>query len=260
MTVGYSTSGIEVLAKLPDYFEEHGFKNPSDAYNGPFQYAMGTDLHFFDWVQTKPKLQQAFNTVMAISRLNKGPDWFDFYPVGDKITVDDPSRVRLVDIGGGLGHDLIAFKDQHPHSSGRLILQDLPSVIDAVGSSAPGIEAMGYDFFTTQPIQGAKAYYLRTVLHDWPDTQARQILRNIRTAMADDSILLINENAIAEEHVPLYSAELDLTMMVHYSSLDRTETQFKELLESAGFNLVGTWKPCPIVPGSGTLFEAMVRH
>lgn len=217
---------------------------------------MGTRLHYFDWLKTKPKLQAAFNTVMSISRMNRGQEWFDFYPVKDKMRVAS-SQSLLVDVGGGLRHDIIAFREKVPGLPGRLIVQDL--VLDGDEKLPFGIEAMKYDFFTPQPIKDAKVYYLRTVLHDWPDKQAEEILGNIRVSMNEDSILLINENALPESNVPLYSAELDYSMMAICSSLDRTSAQFKALLESSGFDLVNIWTPKTMIPGSGTLFEAVLK-
>ena len=218
---------------------------------------MGTKLHYFDWLESKPKLQAAFNTVMGISRMNRGEEWFDFYPVEDKMQVSG-SQTLLVDVGGGLGHDLIAFHEKFPQLLGKLVVQDI--VITGDEKLPSGIEAMKYDFFAPQPIRDAKVYYLRTVLHDWPDKQAREILGNVRLSMNEDSILLINENTLPDSSVPLYSAELDLEMMAVFSSLDRTKTQFKTLLESSGFDLVNIWTPKTVVPGSGTLFEAVLKH
>ena len=257
--MGASSSHIDILSRLPGYFEEKGFKNPSDAFYGPFQYAMRTNLHYFDWIKSKPKHQTAFNTVMGISRMGRGEEWFEFYPVGKKLQVEASSQPLLVDVGGGLGHDLIAFKEKFPTLPGKLILEDLPIVIEDVKNLPEGIEAISHDFFTPQPVKGAKAYYLRTVLHDWPDKQARQILGHIRASMTKDSVLLINENTLPEAHVPLYPAELDLSMMAIFSSLDRTRTQFKDLLDSTGFALIQTWTPKVMVPGSGTLFEAVLK-
>jgi hypothetical protein len=51
------------------------------------------------------------------------------------------------------------------------LLEGLPQVVNKVSEACPGIEVLGYDFFTAQPVKSARAYYLRTVLHDWPDTQ-----------------------------------------------------------------------------------------
>jgi hypothetical protein len=42
------TSELQVLYRLSDYFQEKGYNNPDDAYNGPFQYARNTPLHCFE--------------------------------------------------------------------------------------------------------------------------------------------------------------------------------------------------------------------
>ena len=248
---------MNVLSKLPDYLGQTGFQNPSDAFDGPFQYAMGTKSHYFEWLNSHPRDQIAFNTLMGISRMGRGEEWFEFYPVEEKLRVagDEP---LLVDVGGGLGHDLIALKAKFPNIPGKLVVQDLPIVIDNVKDLPPGIEAMKHDFFSAQPVKNAKAYYLRTVLHDWPDKQVREILKNIKTAMNKDSILLINENVLPEANVPLYPAMLDLSMMAMFSSLDRTRSHLRELLTLAGFKSLNVWTPKVAVPGSGTLLEATI--
>ena len=164
-----------ILSRLSGYFQQNGFKNPSDAYDGPFQYAMGTKLHYFQDLQSKSRLQEAFNTTMGMQRMNRGEEWFDFYPVDKKLQVKADSQPLIVDVGGGLGHDIVAFKEKFPGLPGKLIVQDLPVVIDEIKGLPSGIEATAYDFFKPQPVKGAKVYYLRTVLHDWPDKQAREI-------------------------------------------------------------------------------------
>ena len=258
----FSTALAEVMAKLPEYFEKSGYKNPGDAYDGPFQYAMNTKLHWFEDLKAKPKEQAAFNTMMRISRVGRGEEWFDFYPIVEKFQKEftaDKDTPLLVDIGGGLGHDLTTFQVKFPDLPGRLILQDLPAAIDDVKEIGPGIEKMKYDFFTPQPVKGARAYYLRTVLHDWPDKQAIKILETIKAAMSKDSLLLVNENTLQEVNVPLYPAELDWTMMAHFASLERAEKQWIQLLDSAGFKVVRVWKPNVVLVGSGTLFEAVPK-
>ena len=67
----------------------------------------------------------------------------------------EKDSVLLVDIGGGWGHDIVAFQKKYP-TNGRLILQDLPAVIKDARTLPPGIEAQGYDFFTTQPVKGER--------------------------------------------------------------------------------------------------------
>jgi hypothetical protein len=53
----------------------------------------------------------------------------------------------LVDIGGGVGRDLIAFKQQYPSLLGKLILQEILVVIDSIKDLPAGIDATKHDFF-----------------------------------------------------------------------------------------------------------------
>ena len=40
---------------------------------------------------------------------------------------------------------------------------------------------------------GARAYYLRYVLHDWIDAQCVQMLKGIAAAMTPESVILVDE-------------------------------------------------------------------
>jgi hypothetical protein len=69
---------------------------------------------------------------------------------------NEPERPFIVDIGGGRGQSLLEIREHCGGSfGGKLILQDLPTVIDSLKSGEiPGIEPMAYDIFTTQPVKG----------------------------------------------------------------------------------------------------------
>lgn len=185
-----------------------------------------------------------------------GVPWFDYYPVTEKLVVNSASDPLLVDVGGGQGHNLITFKEKFPNITGRLIVQDLPVVVRDIHTLPSGIEAMRYDFFEPQPVQRAKAYYMRHVLHDWPDKQARSILDNVKLGMGPKSVLLIDEDVLPEVGVPLLSAQMDTAMMVSFSSLERTTAQYEKLLKEAGFIIVSVRAQ----PGGTTmLFEAIME-
>lgn len=61
--------------------------------------------------------------------------------------------VLFVDVAGGLGRYTEALLAKFPGIPGRLILQDLPPVIESIQELHPRIERMEYDFFTEQPIK-----------------------------------------------------------------------------------------------------------
>jgi hypothetical protein len=253
-----STHFQTFLTKLPEYFAQNGWKNPRDINDTPFQFVMGDKLRYFDYLSSKPYYQNAFNTVMTSSYRRSGKKWFEFFPVEKKLQVQDESDVLLVDVGGGHGSDLLLFRERFPDLPGKLILQDLPHVIEtaAIPSSIVG---QGHDFFDEQPLKGAKAYYLRTVLHDWPDAQVVQILTRLRDAMDLSSLLLIEEKAMPEKNLPLMAAVGDMSMMVSFASAERTEREYGKLLEEAGLELVKCWAPQETFGTQPSLLEAKIK-
>ena len=194
-----------------------------------------------------------------MARRLRGEEWFEFFPVENRLHTS-PDRVALVDIGGGIGYDVRQLSNKFPQLPGELVVQDLPQVIDDIREALPtGVTAMKYDMFTEQPIKGAKAYYMCTVLHDWPDPQALVALKRIHDAMDKDSILLLNENTLPDANVTPYSAHLDFTMMEVFASLERTEKQWVDLLAEAGFKVQQVWKPTTQSVGSNALFEVVLE-
>ena len=186
-----------------------------------------------------------------------------YYPVKERLYGEATIAANssfLVDMGGGVGRDLQAFKARFPDHPSRLVLQDLPVVLDSVDDLGSGIDIMRHDFLQEQPIKGARAYYLKNVLHDWPDEQVKEILHYIRNAMSEDSVLLVQETCLPETGVSLLSAELDLVMMILYSSLNRTQKQWTPLLESAGFDMIKVWRPRDFEKAPGALFELRAKR
>ena len=147
-----------IFQKLPKYLASTSYKNPTDTAKGPFQYAHETEVHGWEWMSDRPEIMQAFQNYMSGLRLGK-PSWMDkgFYPVTERLEQglkDTGDGSAIVDVGGGLGHDLEDFKSKHPQFRGRLVLQDQPQVIAQISQISPGIETAAHDFFTPQPIKG----------------------------------------------------------------------------------------------------------
>ncbi|RDW89970.1 uncharacterized protein DSM5745_01745 [Aspergillus mulundensis] len=245
--IKHQHSVMQVSAKLFDYFEKNGYRNPDDAYDGPFQYAYGTSDHYFDWLKKNPEVQHAFNVAMTETERDSGDYWFDLYPVTEKLATSDPDRVSIVDIGGGVGHTLRAFAKRFPELPGKLVLEDLPQVIDDIKEPLPeNMDTVKHSMFEPQPIHGAQVYYLRRVLHDWPDKQALLTLSHIRAAMVEDSVLLIHDYTFPDGHdgpdVSPLAVIIDLQLMELFSSLERTQQQWVALLEKAGFKVANIYK------------------
>jgi hypothetical protein len=260
------STGLSTVTSLPDYFEEKAYQNPVDADDGPWQFVHNEGERWWDWYRKSPRLSQAFNSVMeAQNQWARGAeDWFEIYPVEEKLKLGkgEEERPLLVDIGGNVGHELVLFHKRFPNLPGRLILEDLPHVIESAKDLPPAIEPTPYNFFTPQhkALRGAKVYYNRTVLHDWPDKQAREILTHIKDAMAPDSLLLINEIVVEEKGVAHLEAQLDLRMMVHCASGERTEEQWRTLLDSCGLEIRKLWRNSQKAEGKLCLIETVLKQ
>ncbi|KAI2776076.1 putative O-methyltransferase [Daldinia loculata] len=242
-------------SKAPKYLKEAGYSCPTDPNDGFMQYAFQTKLTTFQFFNSIPRVQKDFNNFMG-NALGARKIWLDWYPIQELIDGAVPDSALLVDVGGGKGHDLLAFHERYPHK-GRLVLQDF--VIDTIGDIDPAIDPMYYDFFTEQPVKGARAYYYHHILHDWSDYKCLEILKHVRDAMKPGySKLLLHEMIIPETGAsPLY-AMLDMTMMCFNAGMERTERQWRALLETAGFEVVKVW-PSPEVDGNG-MVEAIVKE
>lgn len=116
------------------------------------QYAFQTKLSTFDFFATLPTVFRDFNTFMGNTMGARGY-WVDWFPVEERLLNEDydHNTSLLVDVGAGKGHDLVAFHNKYP-GLGRLVLQDLPNIIESISQVDPAIELMEYDFFTEQPV------------------------------------------------------------------------------------------------------------
>ena len=79
--------------------------------------------------------------------------WLDVYPLEESSGLH-PARVLFVDIGGGIGHQSNPFRQRLPAEiTNQVIVQDLKVAI-AHAVPAEGIQAMPYNFFEPEPIEG----------------------------------------------------------------------------------------------------------
>jgi demethylsterigmatocystin 6-O-methyltransferase len=227
-----------VAQVLPQYLKEHKYQDMTNIKDLPFQKALNTDLEPFDYLKRDPEQMKALGHVMVLDAVQH---WTSSYPVMDHVGsfTANPDSALLVDIGGGFGQHSIAFKNKFPDLSGRVVVQDLPSTLVHVPTPKPkGIEFLEYDFFTPQTIRGAKFYYLRHVLHDWPDKDCIRILQNTTSAMSSNSMILIDEVALPETNVPWQVAAMQIAMMACLGGRERSREDWENLLDQAGLKML----------------------
>ncbi|TFY82569.1 hypothetical protein EWM64_g1435 [Hericium alpestre] len=120
-------------------------------------------------------------TVFPMDTLSKGTIWCD--------------------VGGGYGHIFLQMCKMSPHF--QFILQDMPNVLkqaklyweenNPTALKENRISFVPINFLEQSPESGADFYYLRHVIHDWPDHDAVTILENVRKAMKPTSRVLVRE-------------------------------------------------------------------
>ncbi len=146
----------------------------------------------------------------------------------------------LLDVGGGEGALLAAILAANPSLRG--ILFDQPHVVGTAGALleragvANRCEVVGGSFFEAVPA-GADAYLLKSVIHDWDDEAAIEILRACRAAMDHSGKLLVVERVIRPGNDPDPAKFSDLNMLVIPGGQERTADNFEVLYAEAGFKL-----------------------
>jgi hypothetical protein len=106
------------------------------------------------------------------------------------------------------------------------------------------------DFFQGVP-DGADAYILANVLHDWDDADSVRILGACRRAMAEDGRVLIVERLIPDDPADAVPVLLsDLNMLVITGGRERTNAEYGRLLAEAGLSLA---RVQPVAPPYGVI-------
>ncbi|CAN9089438.1 unnamed protein product [Alternaria alternata] len=233
--------------KVPSFLDSISHRNPADINNGPFQHAHGfSDKSLYTYFDEDPAMGARFGGMIQMYNAGKPFFWENgYYPFDERLVTGGPKSdddVLLVDIGGGDAGDLgLLRKALGKEVKGRLVLQELKHIVDRTVED--GFEAEVGDWNQVQPIKGARAYMLQHILHDFSsDDACRRILRNIIPAMEPGySKLLIKDLLVPDRNAPWAFTALDVNVMQSLSGQERTESQFRELLDSVGLKIEGIW-------------------
>jgi hypothetical protein len=205
---------------------EHSLRTGAPA----FDHVFGAPV--FDYYAAHPDAAQV--SADGLKSVGRGQD------AAGTAAYDFTRAGTVVDVGGGQGGLLAAILAASPLARG--VLFDLPHVaamarrnLETAGLSAR-CQTQAGDFFKEVPT-GGDIYLLRKVIHDWDDERARLILRTCRSAMTEGSRLLLLEMVVPAGNTPAYAKLLDLLMLVYAGGRERTESEYRNLLISAGFSM-----------------------
>jgi len=188
------------------------------------------------WSQ-EPDAGSIFRAVMGTSPAQ------DYAPIADAWPF--PASGVVADLGGGGGSLILAILESHPDLRGMLVDRDA-SIDEATArfqslSLADRCELIAADLSETVP-PGADVYMLKHVLHGYTDDKAVAILRHCRDLIPAEGSLLVIEFVLpdvvsgpAPELVGRFMS--DLNMLAVTSGRERSEREWRQLLEGAGFTL-----------------------
>lgn len=150
---------------------------------------------------------------------------------------------KVVDLAGGQGGLIAEILKANPHLQG--VLFDLPQAVDqgadflAQQGVADRCERVGGNMFESIPT-GADLYTISYTIIDCSDESAIALLSSIRRGMADNAKLLVIDSIVPTGDEFHWSKWLDLEVMTIGNGRARTEAEFKEIFEKAGFEWVRT--------------------
>jgi hypothetical protein len=180
---------------------------------------------FWPWLAEHPDERAIFDRAMSGGKHRNAErlaelDWAD----GEVV----------VDVGGGNGALLVGLLQRRPGLRG--VILDLPETVRDEEALAPDIEFVEGSFFEAVPT--GDAYVLSGIIHDWDDDAATAILRTIRAAAHPRARVLITETVLAPGNEPEGAKWLDLLMLVLADGRERTEAEWRGLLDGAGLEPV----------------------
>ena len=188
----------------------------------------------FEYLPNHPELAAVFDDGMTAIHGPETPAMLEAF--------DFSGIATFADVGGGNGSLLTSVLLKYPAMKG--ILFDLGHVIERATANlhkaglSDRCEVREGSLFEAFP-EGADAYLMRHIIHDWDDQQSIQILTNCRAVIPAHGRLFIVEAVVPAGNEPSPAKEFDMAMLIYPGGMERTEAEYRSLFSAAGFELVG---------------------
>ncbi|KZT74217.1 S-adenosyl-L-methionine-dependent methyltransferase [Daedalea quercina L-15889] len=260
---------VSAIAHLPVTLLDSKWTNATSATEAAFHKAQGTNKTLWELIDQGDdsdanvvQMREVFAPSMVGQGQMGSPALLADFPWGSL------KEATVVDVGGGVGSMCIdlatIFQDL------RFVIEDLPATIEKArivwsteGTAAietGRVQLLAHDFFAEQPVKRAEVYFLRCVLHDWPDDDCIKILSRLRDAMGPESRILVADIIV---HPPLGSKHLtsapaplpanygranafkgmrDIAMLSMYNGIERTPEQLGVIADAARLKIEKIWE------------------
>ncbi|KAI6336456.1 hypothetical protein MCOR28_009125 [Pyricularia oryzae] len=140
-------------------------------------------------------------------------------------------HVQVIDLGGFRGRISLALAQRFPNLS--MLVQDMGMNEEEAHAAVPAelksrVKFMTHDMFDEQTV-AADVYFIRQVLHDWPDKYNIKVLRAQIPKLKPGSRILLNESLLPEKP----GSAMDMGLIATMNGRERTLNEWKAMIKEA---------------------------
>jgi hypothetical protein len=228
----YRQDICDAMLSWPDAMSS--YDEPKKPGSIPFNLGNGHDKLFFDVMQEEDGMSMFTE---AMKSVEAGRDEGHILHGYDWATLGEGP---IVDLGGGDGHVSIPIAKEYPEL--RVIIQDLEANREHAANLIPTelkhrFSFQAQDFFRPQSCTtGAKVFFMRHIMHDWPDEDAVRILQQLVPEVEKGAKIIIcdrlpNTSGPRSTSFETLVQWLDILMWTILGAKERSAQQWTELLK-----------------------------
>ena len=155
---------------------------------------------------------------------------------------------RIIDVGGSKGSKTLSILKSHPNL--KAIVFDRPQIIETAKTHwqckiaadiLARIDFQGGNMFESLPAAASDndLFVFSAIFHGLSDEACTTVLSNLKTAIGIHQTFVLFADAVAEEtHIKPTIAAFDMQMLIGTMGRERTPSEWRQLLENAGFKIV----------------------
>ncbi|KAF9254281.1 S-adenosyl-L-methionine-dependent methyltransferase [Marasmius fiardii PR-910] len=277
----FSAEPLQFVSVIPEALvhPEYAFSRAVDRSSCSFMVRKEMEnASYFDWLKANPSAGKRFQRAMTgLSTVVGAVDTVvQVYPWEKLTPQKSKNKISFCDVGSGPGSVALSLSKRFAAATHkfRFVLQDLPEPLEHAktvwGAEHPeaDVDFVPVNFLKEQVVQGQDIYFLSYITHNWPDSDAITILKNVVSAMHDTSRVLLHEFVLQHPcHDPTDATDaqsplnepapapllpnygsgcvmpynMNVVMLALSNSHERTSEDFAALGQHAGLRLVKIW-------------------
>ncbi|KAF9254162.1 S-adenosyl-L-methionine-dependent methyltransferase [Marasmius fiardii PR-910] len=227
---------------------------------------------YFDWLKANPSAGKRFQRAMTgLSTIVGAVDTVvQIYPWENLTPQKSKNKISFCDVGSGPGSVALSLSKRFAAATHkfRFVLQDLPEPLEhaktaSLFSLGQGLKVwraehpeadVGFvpvNFLKEQVVQGQDIYFLSYITHNWPDSDAITVLKNVASAMNDTSRVLLHEFVLQHPYNDPTDATDARSPLNETVNLQKTFNLHK-ILTTPPSGLMTKKAPAPLLPNYGS--------